>query len=232
MGRARVDGAAGDLGVGPPSGLASGSGKDDGRRSDDDGSDSGDDGLGGDEPEDDGGLDGGDENSGRANDNDDNGDDDGNGELNVLPESGHGAVEEAVVGRNVGNVLSLTTVFSINASVLMESSGNRFKDLMKYVKGFKEDAPDIIAVTEMGGYSGVAKIHEKMVGPLRKYKAVYSQRPLGSGNKQAGAGILLLYKREKFKCGDLPLPGVCPVLFSGYVRSFCLWRKQNIYAPL
>ena len=105
---------------------------------------------------------------------------------------------------DAGELVSLTIVLSLNASGLMEAYGKRFKEFAILVKGLKEK-PDIIVVTELGGYSGVVPIKSKMVGPLASYGATFSQKPLGSGKKQAGAGILLLYKREKFKCEDLPL---------------------------
>ncbi len=130
-----------------------------------------------------------------------------------------------------GELLSLTKVLSLNASCLMESTGRRLKEFAILVKGMKEK-PDIIAVTELGGYSGVISIKSKMHGPLAGYGVASSQRPQGSGTKQAGAGILLLYKREKFRCEDLPLPDVSQgPLLSGYVRTFCLWRKQTPSVP-
>ncbi len=130
-----------------------------------------------------------------------------------------------------GELLSLVKVLSLNASCLMESTGRRFKEFAILVKGMKEK-PDIIAVTELGGYSGVISIKSKMHGPLAGYGVASSQRPQGSGTKQAGAGILLLYKREKFRCEDLPLPDVSQgPLLSGYVRTFCLWRKQTPSVP-
>ena len=70
----------------------------------------------------------------------------------------------------------------------MESSGGGLKDFAICVTGLKEK-PDIIVVTELGGYSGVIQVRSRMKDPLASYGAAYSQRPLGSGKKQAGAGI-------------------------------------------
>jgi len=141
------------------------------------------------------------------------------------------AGEGATIAHCSGELLSLTTVLSLNASCLMESSGRRFREFAVFVKGLKEK-PDIIVVTELGGFSGIVPIQPKMRGPLSPYGVASSQRPQGSGTKQAGAGILLLYKREKFRCEDLPLPDVSQgPLLSGYVRTFCLWRKQTLSVP-
>ena len=140
-------------------------------------------------------------------------------------------VKGATVLLGGGELLSLTTVLSLNASCFMEATGKRFKEFAILVKGLKKK-PDIIVVTELGGYSGVVSIQSKMRGPLAPYGVASSQRPQGSGTKQAGAGILLLYKREKFRCEDLPLSDVSQApLLSGYVRSFCLWRKQAPSVP-
>ena len=143
------DAAVGLNGYGSPhSGLVEG-GHEDGANPQDDVGDNGCYGGACDvaEPGDDGAPDGGDEDGG--------GDDDGDGdESNAHSEPGHDAVDGIVVGCNVGGVLSLTTVISLNASVLIESSGCRFRDFAKYVKGLEQEAPDLIAVTELGGYSG------------------------------------------------------------------------------
>ena len=72
-----------------------------------------------------------------------------------------GGAEGVTVMLGDGELLSLTTVLSLNASCLMEASGRRFKEFAILVKGLKE-RPDIIVVTELGGYSGVVSIQSKM----------------------------------------------------------------------
>ena len=85
-------------------------------------------------------------------------------------------VEGATVVPGDGELLSLTTVVSLKASCLMEASGRRLKEFAIVVKGLKEK-PDIIVVTELGGFSGAAPIQPKMRGHLSLYGVASSQRP-------------------------------------------------------
>ena len=130
----------------------------------------------------------------------------------INDEFGLDGVGEAEVEFDGRDLLSVTTIVYLNAFALMVSSGKRFKDFAILVKTLQK--PDVIIVTDIGGYSGVAEIRSMMKGLLSPYGAAYSQKLLGYGKRQAGAGIMLLYKREKFRCGDLPLHRISP-------RKYC-----------
>ena len=61
---------------------------------------------------------------------------------------------------------------------------------------------------ELGGYSGAKeKIRFKLVGALRRYDCVYTQKPLvDAGDHKAGAGVMILFKREVFRGDVMKLP--------------------------
>ena len=74
-------------------------------------------------------------------------------------------------------LLCQTTILVVNAAGLVEGTGDKFRAFHKMVKDL-DPKPDIIVVHELGGYSGVEKIQFKLVGALRRYDCVYTQKPL------------------------------------------------------
>ena len=88
---------------------------------------------------------------------------------------------------------------------------------------------------ELGACSGGKDIVRfKLVGALRQYSCVYTQKPLmDSGAHKAGAGVMLLFKRELFREEVMNLPPNVekPLLLDGHIRTVCLWRKQYLHLP-
>ena len=130
-------------------------------------------------------------------------------------------------------LLCQTTILVLNAAGLVESTGGKFRAFHKMVKDL-DPKPDIIVVHELGGYSGAEKIQFKLVGALRRYDCVYTQKPLvDAGDHKAGAGVLILFKRELFRGDVIRLPSTVerPLLLDGHMRTVCLWRKQYPHLP-
>ena len=84
----------------------------------------------------------------------------------------------------------------------------------------------------MGGTSGETDVRSKFRGGLRMYGCVFSQKvKLHDGTHRAGAGIMLLYKLDQFKCDVIvpPLSIKGAALLDGQVRTFYLWTKKFAY---
>ena len=113
------------------------------------------------------------------------------------------SMQESVQSKVVVNdsqVICQTTVLVTNAAGLIEKTGNKFKAFHRMVKNL-DPKPDIIVVHELGGYSGAKiglkrakeQIRVKLVGALRRYDCVYTQKPLmDEGDHKAGAGAMIL----------------------------------------
>ena len=134
---------------------------------------------------------------------------------------------------NEPQLLCQATLLVTNAACLMERSGEKFAAFHNMVKSL-DPQPDIIVVHEFGGYSGGNKVRIKLVGALRRYACVYTQKPLlDAGAHKAGAGVLILFKRELFREEVLKFPYTIekPLLLYGHIRTVCLWRKQYPHLP-
>ena len=129
---------------------------------------------------------------------------------------------------NEPQVVCQITMMVTNAACLMEKTGEKFKAFYKMVKNL-DLKPDVIVVHELGGYSGEDRVRFKLVGVLKQYSCVYTQKPrVDSGAHKAGAGVMLLFKRELFREEVMNLPSNVekPQLLDGHIRTVCLWRKQ------
>ena len=86
--------------------------------------------------------------------------------LKDLPKPAQHVVQNGI------QVIGQTTILVTNANKLVESTGKKFKKFHAMIKNL-DPKPDIIAVQELGGYSGgKEKIRISIVGALRMYDCV------------------------------------------------------------
>ena len=135
------------------------------------------------------------------------------------------AYEGTIVEEDGGSIL--TTIMVLNARCLLEGTDRKFKDFCKFVK-IIEPKPDIIVVHEVNGFSGETNIRKKITGALKIYGVVYSQRLKQHETvARAGGGIMCLFKKKLFSVITVgPPEGLDTTLLDGYVRTFCLFRRQ------
>ena len=148
--------------------------------------------------------------------------------LKDLPKPAQHVVQNGI------QVIGQTTILVTNANSLVESTGEKFKVFHAMIKNL-DPKPDIIVVQELGGYSGgKEKIRTNLKGALRMYDCVYTQKPLmDAGDHRAGAGVMILFKRELFRGDVIRLPSTVekPMLLDGHIRTVCLWWKQQPHMP-
>ena len=75
-----------------------------------------------------------------------------------------------------GESVIMTTFMVVNATVLLEATGNKVKEFRALVKA-TEPKPHLIIVHEVNGFSGELRVREELLhGALAMYDAVYSQK--------------------------------------------------------
>ena len=139
------------------------------------------------------------------------------------------AVPVVAVAGGGGESVIMTTFMVVNATVLLEATGNKVKEFRALVKA-TEPKPHVIIVHEVNGYSGELRVREELLhGALAMYDAVYSQKlKVSETGARAGGGIMCLFKREMFRATTVQPPKVLDTtLLDGHVRTFCLWRKEH-----
>ena len=139
-------------------------------------------------------------------------------------------------GVNLGSVqlLDSTTILSVNAACLLESSGRRLKNFETMIAS-TVPRPDIIVVHELNGYSGKLNVRALLKrGALRSYDCEFSQKPMVDGGKhKAGGGIAILFKKSKFKASVFSMTGDADEIrmLDGHLRTYSLWRRELAHLP-